>query len=161
MPAAAPIERLQPCLFDRLIDDDTDQKLESRAQRIISLTRYKEGVLRDLIWLLNCSAHMEEEGLDEFPEVEKSVFNFGKRGLSGLVASSVDADELEDEIIRAIRTFEPRIVPETLSVQAVRSDHRNPNILAFEISGELWAQPFPEKLFIKTALDIENGSVAL
>jgi type VI secretion system protein ImpF len=162
MPVSAPIERLQPCLFDRLIDESPDDRQESRSQRIISLSRYREGVLRDLVWLMNCSAHTEDEGLDEFPEVEKSVFNFGKHGLSGLVASSLDPGDLEQEIAHAIRRFEPRIVHETLSVRVV-SDAKaaNPNVLTFEITGELWAQPFPEKLFIKTALDIENGTVVV
>jgi type VI secretion system protein ImpF len=160
MPVSTPIERLQPCLFDRLIDETPEKKQESRSQRIISLAKYREGVLRDLIWLLNCSSHTAEEGLDEFPEVEKSVFNFGKRGLSGLVASSLHPGDLEAEIARAIRLFEPRIVKETLVVRAI-SDEKSasPNVLTFEISGELWAQPFPEKLFIKTALDVENGTV--
>jgi type VI secretion system protein ImpF len=161
MPVSAPIERLQPCLFDRLIDESPDNQQESRSQRIISLSRYREGVLRDLVWLMNCSAHMDEEGLAEFPEVEKSVFNFGKRGLSGLVASSLDPADLEQEISRAIRRFEPRIVQETLSVRVVQDKTAaSPNVLTFEITGELWAQPFPEKLFLKTALDIENGTVA-
>lgn len=162
MPVSAPIERLQPCLFDRLIDESPDDHQESRSQRIVSLSRYREGVLRDLVWLLNSSAHTEDEGLDEFPEVEKSVFNFGKHGLSGLVASSLDPGVLEEEISRAIRLFEPRIIAETLVVRAISGEQKaGPNVLAFEIEGELWAQPFPEKLFLKTALDMENGTIAL
>jgi type VI secretion system protein ImpF len=162
MPSSAPLERLQPCLFDRLIDENPENRLESRNQRIISLSRYRDAVLRDLVWLLNASAHVEAEELDEFPEVEKSVFNFGKHGLSGLVASSLDPSNLEEEIARAIVQFEPRIIRETLSVRAVVGEQNpNPNQLAFEIHGELWAQPFPEKLFLKTALDIENGTVVL
>ncbi len=160
MPVSSSIERLQPCLFDRLIDEAPEQKLESRTQRIVSMSRYREGVLRDVVWLLNCSAHTDDEGLGEFPEVEKSVFNFGKHGLTGLVASSLEPDELEREIVRAIRQFEPRVVPGTLSVRAVEDKTAaSPNVMSFEISGELWAQPFPEKLFIKTALDMENGTI--
>lgn len=162
MAAAAPLERLQPCLFDRLIDEAPDRTVESRTERIISLSKYREGVLRDLIWLLNTGAHTVEEGLDEFPEVERSVFNYGKHGLSGLVASSLDADLLEEEIAEAVRRFEPRIIPDTLEVRAVDDEnHTSPNVVAFEIHGELWAQPFPEKLYVKTALDIENGTVVV
>src|SRR5689334_12132579 len=109
MALAAPLERLQPCLFDRLIDDDPAQVQEGRAARVMSMSRYREGVLRDLSWLLNAAAHTEDEGLSEFPEVEKSVFNFGKRGLSGLVASAYDTNDLEDELVQTIRWFEPRI----------------------------------------------------
>ena len=86
MPVAqiTPFERLQPCLFDRLMDEDVQNKQEGRAARVISLSDYRTAVLRDLSWLLNCSNHVKSEGLDEFPHVESSVFNFGKPTLSGL-----------------------------------------------------------------------------
>jgi type VI secretion system protein ImpF len=48
-----PLDRLQPCLLDRLTDDQPEKHEESRTQRIVSLQRYKAGVLRDLEWLFN------------------------------------------------------------------------------------------------------------
>ena len=51
-----PLERLQPCLLDRLTDDEPKNSEESRTQRVVSLSRYKKGVLRDMEWLLNSSA---------------------------------------------------------------------------------------------------------
>src|SRR6187402_1824157 len=138
MALASTIERLQPCLFDRLIDDEPEHKQESRTARIISLAKYRDGILRDIAWLLNCSAHLPDEGLGDFPEVDKSVMNFGKRGLAGLVASDVDIREIETEIAKTIRAFEPRIVPKTLVVKLVPDpESRNPNVLAIEIKGEL------------------------
>jgi type VI secretion system protein ImpF len=35
------------------------------------------------------------------------------------------------------------------------------NTLSFEITGDLWAQPLPLQLFLKTEVDIENGTVKL
>ena len=158
----ASMEKLQPCVFDRLIDEAPDQLQESRNARIVTLSRYREGVLRDVAWLLNCSAHMPEEGLSEFPEVEGSVFNIGTRGLTGLVASGIDPVKLEQEIRRAILHFEPRIIPKTLVIRAGRNPEKtSPNVMMLEISGDLWAQPFPEKLFIKTTLDVENGTISI
>ena len=159
---ATPFERLQPCLFDRLLDEDVQNKQEGRAARVISLSDYRTAVLRDLSWLLNCSNHVKSEGLDEFPHVESSVFNFGKPSLSGLGISGMNIQELEAEMARAVRNFEPRIVADTLVVRAVRESSKNlPSTLVFEIRADLWARPFPEKLFIKTALDIETGAVTM
>ncbi|MEO6784712.1 MAG: GPW/gp25 family protein [Chthoniobacteraceae bacterium] len=111
---------------------------------------------------MNCSNHVESEGLAEFPHVESSVFNFGKPPLSGLGIGGMNLQDLEIAIVRAIRNFEPRIVAETLVVRAVRESSKNsPSTLVFEIRAELWARPFPEKLFIKTALDIETGAVTM
>lgn len=157
-----PYERLQPCLFDRLIDEDPQSRQEGRTARVISLSDYRAAVLRDLSWLLNSSSHMPSEGLADFPEVDASVFNFGKPSLSGLGISGMNIEDLEAEVARAVRIFEPRIVEDTLVVKAVRETTTHaPSTLVFEIRGELWARPFPEKLFIKTTLDTETGAVTL
>jgi len=164
MPVAqtTPFERLQPCLFDRLLDEDVQSKEESREARVISLTEYRAAVLRDLSWLLNANRHVESEGLADFPEVESSVFNFGKPNLSGLGIARMNLGDLETEVARVVRDFEPRIMPDTLVVRAVQESAKNsPSTIVFEIQGELWARPFPEKLFIKTALDTETGEVMM
>jgi type VI secretion system protein ImpF len=160
MPELVPFEKLQPCLLDRLTDDDPSQVEESRAQRVISLSRYKKGVLRDLEWLLNASAHLPEEGdgtprLDRFPEAERSVINFGTRQLCGLTAPDMDA--LERELADAIYLFEPRIVRNSLVIHATMERQ----VIAFEIHGELWATPVAEQLFIKTRIDLETGQCQL
>jgi type VI secretion system protein ImpF len=35
----------------------------------------------------------------------------------------------------------------------------NHNALAFEVEADLWAQPLPLRLFLRTAVDLETGSV--
>ena len=156
MPEVTPFERLQPCLLDRLTDDDPKNQQESRAQRMISLHRYKAGVLRDLQWLFNASAHLPEEGegrwrLEDFPEAYRSVINFGTRQISGLLAPHMR--EVERGLTDALRLFEPRIIPQTLTVSATISR----NVIGIEIHGELWANPVPEQLHVKTNIDLETG----
>ncbi len=151
-----PLEKLQPCLLDRLTDDEPGNREESRNQRVISLQRYRRGVLRDLEWLFNSSAHLPGEGgerwkLEDYPEAYRSVLNYGTRQLSGLLAP--DMPDLEAELARAIQFFEPRILPHSLVVKAVQERQT----IAFEIRGEIWANPMPEQLFIKTRLDLETG----
>ncbi len=149
-------------MFDRLIDEDVQNKQEGRSAKVISLSDYRSAVLRDLSFLLNCSNHVKSEGLSDFPHVESSVFNFGKPTLSGLGIAGMNLQDLEAEIARAVRYFEPRIVGDTLIVRAVQESAINsPSTLVFEIRADLWARPFPEKLFIKTALDIETGAVTM
>jgi len=160
MAELTPLEKLQPCLLDRLTDDEPDKTEESRNQRVISLQRYKRGVLRDLEWLFNASAHLPVEGrrefrLSDYPEAERSVINFGTRQLCGLIAPNMD--ELERELLEAIQLFEPRIINHTLTVKATIER----NMVSFEIFGELWANPIPEKLFIKTNIDLETGQCNL
>jgi type VI secretion system protein ImpF len=35
----------------------------------------------------------------------------------------------------------------------------NHNALSFDVEAELWAQPLPLRLFLRTAVDLETGSV--
>lgn len=153
-------QRFLPCLLDRLRDDDPKNKEEGRNQRILSLQRYKEGVIRDLRWLFNASAHLPVEGSEEFrlsdyPEAERSVVNFGTRQLCGLIAP--DMNGLERELSQAIQTFEPRISQHTVTIRASQDRH----LIAFEMRCELWAEPIPEQLFVKTTIDLESGQLAL
>ena len=160
MAELTPLEKLQPCLLDRLTDDEPAKTEESRNQRVISIQRYRRGVLRDLEWLFNASAHLPVEGkkgfrLSDYPEAYRSVINFGTRQLCGLIAP--DMEELERELSEAIQVFEPRIISHTLAVKA----NIERNIVSFELTGELWANPIPEKLFIKTKIDLETGQCNL
>jgi type VI secretion system protein ImpF len=153
-------EKLQPCLLDRLTDDEPQTQVESRTQRVISHQRYRAGVLRDLHWLFNASAHLPIEGsrpfrIQDYPEAERSVINFGTRQLCGLTAPSMT--ELEQQLANAIQFFEPRIVSRTLSVHA----DQERNLITFELNGELWANPLPEQLYVKTQVDLETGQCLL
>jgi type VI secretion system protein ImpF len=152
------IEKIQPCLLDRLTDESPETQKESRNERIISIRRYRDGVLRDLIWLLNAKAHTAGEEMSEFPEVASSVLNFGTRDLCGLISSSMDMRDLEHDIAESIRRFEPRINPRTIEVTAVAGTQRNANGLALQIRGELWAYPIPEQLFVRTEIDLDTGT---
>ena len=154
-------ERIQPCLLDRLTDENPDAVKESRNERVISVKRYREGVLRDLIWLLNAKAHTDRDGLDEFPEAARSVLNFGTRDLCGLISSSLDLGTLEEEIAEAMRRLEPRINPGSLVVTAVSGSQKFANGIAIEIRGDLWAYPVPEQLYVRTEIDLDTGKYTL
>ena len=155
-----PLDKLQPCLLDRLTDDEPGKREESRNQRIVSLQRYRAGVLRDLEWLFNAIGHYPDEQVGdgtfaEYEEAFRSVINFGIRQLYGRLAP--DVEEIEKQLSDALIVFEPRINRRTLRVD-VRIER---NILSIELTGELWVNPLPEKLFIKTELDLESSQCSI
>lgn len=162
MSAPVPQDRLQPALLDRLTDLQPESKVESRDQRVVSMRRLRECVLRDLGWLLNTTPLGQSEDLSEFPEIETSVLNYGIHDLAGVMLSSVDPGELERRIREAIGRYEPRILRRSVKVHAVMPDdpqHRN--ALAFEIEGDLWGQPLPTRLYLKSEVDLEDGSMTV
>ena len=158
MPELTPRERLQPCLLDRLTDERRDLSVESSDMRVVSLSRYRRGVLRDIAWLLNARAHLQDEEICEFEHVSNSVLNFGLPDSYGQAATRQSVSDIEQRIIAAIQKFEPRILPETVHVEAKDGgEDRAGFAVVFEIFGDLWAQPACAALHIKTSLDLETG----
>lgn len=154
-----PTERLQPSLLDRLTDEERDKALESREQRVLSVRRLRQGVLRDIAWLLNSVSLESVQSLENFPETAESVLNYGIPDLSGHNLSEMDIAGIEMGIRRALLSFEPRILANTLKVRASTSDQYNHNALNFDIEGDLWMQPQPMRLYLKTQFDLETGNV--
>lgn len=158
MAELTPKERLQPSLLDRLTDDEPSQREESRERRVLSWQRLREVVRRDLAWLFNTVNLDSVQSLADYPHVARSVLNFGLPDLTGHTLSGVDTLELERLLRQAIRDFEPRILPASLRVRLVVDPTlMSHNAMLFEIEGELWAQPLPLQLYLRTEVDLEIG----
>ena len=157
-----PQERLQPALLDRLTDDEPDKKLEPREHRVLSKSRMRQAVLRDLAWLFNTTKLEATLAMDRLPFARRSVINFGLPALSGQTASSLEVNDLEKAIKQAILDFEPRILPSSLRVKAIEmADFDQHNVIGVEISGMLWAQPVPLEMLVRTEIDLETGQVEI
>ncbi len=152
-------ERLQPSLLDRLTDDEPGKLEESRDKRVISATRLRDCVTRDMSWLLNCVSLDASLELDDYPDVARSVLNFGIPDLTGVALSGIDADVLQRQVRDAILAFEPRLTANTLRVTVnALSKRMDRQALIFNIESEMWAQPIPLNLYLKTEVDLETGS---
>ena len=153
-------ERLQPSLLDRLTDEHPENRRESREARVISPSRLRECVRRDLAWLLNTTHLHALQDLDEYPNVAASVLNYGMPDLSGRTTSGLDTMSLQHALRRVIQDFEPRLVSNSLRLKLfVDEKQMNHNAMSFDIEAELWAQPLPLRLFLRTAIDLEGGTV--
>jgi len=156
-------DRLQPALLDRLTDDEPDVRVEGVEARVIPRNRLRELVLRDLAWLFNATRPSADDIWLSAPHAERSVICYGLPPMSGLSVSSLDLTALQEGVLKAILQHEPRILPDTLTVEAVSNemiiDHHNQ--LGFRISGQLWAQPVPMELMLHTDIDLETGRVEI
>ena len=158
MAELTPKERLQPSLLDRLTDDEPDALHESREKRVLSPQRLRESVRRELNWLLNTANLATVEDLSEYSEVEHSTVNFGIPDLSGRTASSIDTAVLARLLRRAIWDFEPRLLRSTVTVTVIVDPERqDANAMSFGIEAELWSQPLPLRLYLRTDLNLEDG----
>ena len=121
-------------------------------------------MLRDLVWLFNTTRL--ERGIGPGTAAVRASL-----GRSILVcprirvrlASTLEITDIERDLKQAIIDFEPRILPETLEVKALvelsELDHHN--VIGVQIHGQLWAQPVPLELLIRTEIDLETGRVQL
>lgn len=147
-------DRLQPALLDRLIRDGDN------AGRVMSKSELRQAVLRDLSWLFNAT-QPNPEWAEQRPTLAGTVLNYGMPALAGQLVSRLDVSRLERVITQTIKAFEPRILPDTLSVHAIEPSDvlGTHNTVEFEIRGHLWAQPVPLEILLRTKLDLEAGQV--
>ncbi|WP_028105134.1 type VI secretion system baseplate subunit TssE [Pseudoduganella violaceinigra] len=158
-----PQVRLQPGLLDRLVDESPENKQDAHGDRLLGKERLRAAVLRDLAWLFNAVRPGRDAGLAGYEHVQRSVINFGLPAMSGETVSTLDLVGMERNILQAILDFEPRIIPSSLEVRALSLDSilDQHNIVRIEIHGDLWAQPAPLELCLRTDVDLETGVVEL
>jgi type VI secretion system protein ImpF len=160
MAELTPKERLLPSLIDRLTDERPREREESRHQRAGDIGSLRQSVLRDLEWLMNTVNLESVLSFDAYPELADTVVNYGMPGLSGNTINTADREAIRQLIRKAIETFEPRILANTLRVSLIDEENlANPHAIAFQIEGTLWGRPLPEALFLRTELDLELGDV--
>ena len=114
---------------------------------------------RDLAWLFNTTNFEVVQDLSEYPEVKRSVVNFGLPSLAGRTASSVRPEDLEDAFRQAVLDFEPRLIRSSVRITLEKQEEMNHNALVFTISADLWAQPLPLHILLRSQLDLESGHV--
>ncbi|MCX7888222.1 MAG: type VI secretion system baseplate subunit TssE [Rhodobacteraceae bacterium] len=150
------------------------ERLDFLRQRDVVVTPevLKQAVRRDIEALFN-TERMEarlfatdierlthEDPADivsEFPEVRRSVLNYGVPAFSGRRAADIDAEALARELREVIATFEPRFKREGMKVTVDTTDKRGMRV---SIDGILMLSPVPERMRFATTIDLDNGRAA-
>jgi len=133
---------------------------ESAEQRSIAIRKLREYVCRDLASLLNCGSLEASIDLAEFPHVQRSVVNYGMPSLAGRMARTVEAGRISSTIEAAIANFEPRLSRVRVTPE-LGNDGSETHVLAFRIEAQLWGQPAPQHLVLRTSIDVDSGDVSI
>lgn len=161
VPPRRPNTFLMPTLLDRLRDDAPQRQTEAPSEYAVTRTQMREILQRDLSFLLNAASM---EGLidrNRYPEAAASTINYGVPPLAGSFAATRKWEEIVTTIKRAIETFEPRLIPDSVKVIAQTDDRIDTsyNVLAFEIHAEINMDPYPLEFLVQSSLDLETGQL--
>jgi type VI secretion system protein ImpF len=144
-------------------------ELEARGI-VVSPAVLREAVRRDIEALFNTQrfearpllTDREAAGLGDdppsladYPETRRSVVNFGVPAFAGRTSRDFDRDALAREIRGILAAFEPRL-KESATRVAVSTGGKSAG-LAIEIEGLLIMAPAPERLRLRTTIDLDNG----
>lgn len=145
-------------------------ELESRGI-VVSARVLREAVRRDIEALFNTErfqatpmlSDFEREhspdspaALVDFPQVRRSVVNYGVPSFSGRSSRDFDREALAKEIKAVLDTFEPRLKEGATKVTVTTSD-RNVG-LRIDIDAVLVMTPTPERLRLRTSINLDNGA---
>ena len=155
------IERLQPSLLDRLTDLQPSDRTEARDARVIDIRRLREIVQRDLSHLLNTTNAHRDIDADLFPHAAQSTLNYGVREVAGDYTTAERAEVIRRSILEAIERYEPRIRSGSARVNFYSADLTRTTILSFDIHAEMWAEPVPLELYLRSEVDVSTGDITL
>jgi len=163
------------------LDEETRKRLVHLAARQIERLRLenrgivvtpevlREAVRRDIEALFNIErlevrpllSDREQADLEapadllaDFPEVRRSVLNYGVPSFAGHTGSDFDRDALARDIKEVLAVYEPRLKRDTIRVQVRISPKTGMRI---DIDGMLLLSPVPERLHLSTTIDLDNG----
>jgi type VI secretion system protein ImpF len=142
--------------------------LEDRAV-VVTPEVLREAVRRDIEALFNIerlesSALLSEreaqsfetyrDRLADFPEVRRSVINYGMPSFAGRTQTDFDAETLAREIRDTLAVFEPRLKRNSIKVAVTFHPKEGMRI---SIDGTLMLSPVAERFRLSTTVDLDNG----
>ena len=132
-------DRFLPCLIARLVDDEPHNRVE-RTPRLYTMEQLKKNVLRNIQMILNSSPRRLRDDLPHGDTVRDSVLFLGLPDFTGQTTNQTRLEELRQEIIRQLRSFEPRLDRESLTVD-LEVDPKSCGEFVLRISGTIMADP--------------------
>jgi type VI secretion system protein ImpF len=153
------IERtVQPSVLDRLTDLEPRIAADPRTSYAESLRQFKATIQRDLEWLLN-TRRTPEPVDEEYPELERSLYNFGVPDITSLSSDSVgDRELLLRQVEEALHLFEPRLENVKISMVELQGESKRRE-LRFVVEATLRLDPTPEQVMFDTVLHFSTGQI--
>ena len=146
-----------------LRDEHGNRVIAGRLARKGAITegQLRDQLIIDLNALLNTVNLESSLDLEAFPHVRKSILNYGIPEISNRSIDESRVTDIVDEIRETLLRFEPRLLPETLTV--TRDTTVNPDALAirFAVRGEMACDPAAVAVEFVADIEIDTGKTRL
>ncbi|WP_219210051.1 type VI secretion system baseplate subunit TssE [Variovorax boronicumulans] len=161
--AARANAQLLPTLFDRLRDEHPARKSELPSEYTANAAQVRDIIQRDLAFLLNTTNAEDLIDRERYPDAAASSINFGVQPLAGSYLSERRWADIERIIRRAISDYEPRLIPETVTVLPLMKEGASDeyNVLLFEIRAMINLKPYPLELTVQSSVDLETNRMSV
>ena len=140
-------------VLDRLIDEDLRIQ-DKQLTRSESLRKLRDGVRRDLEWLLNTRHPVIAAPPDS--QLARSLYMYGIPDVTSMSSKNIhDRQSLVQAMQDTISRFEPRIANPRVTL-APEQNEKIP-VLKFVIEGLLRVDPSPEQLSFGAVVELASG----
>jgi type VI secretion system protein ImpF len=151
--------KLRPSIFDRLMDNQPQNRNELDTGADHKLVELRQSVRRDLEHLLNTRYRIVEPG-EEFIQVTDSILNYGLPDLATVnISDREKRKEFTHRLEKILKTFEPRF--KEVKVAYVENKDQKDRTLRFRIDAMLYADPTPEVIVFDSVLEPISRTVSL
>ncbi len=148
---------LRHSILDRLSNNSPSAGNDIR----IGFRDLLQSVRRDLEWLLN-SKRLVLGDLDEYPEAQCSILNYGLPDFSHFSgASMMDRQLVCSLITETLKRFEPRLEPSSIRVEHMVDKEKVGLQARFRIHGLLYVDPIKEPVVFDTEIEMDTGAVQI
>lgn len=150
-------------LLDRLTELSSEEASNATIGRgELPMDDIEASILRDLGWLLNTTSLATTQDLSRWPNIRKSVLNFGVPVFAGRITSNADVTAIERALKKAIAVFEPRLQAESIAVEAVSDSSRmDQRSLQLNISADFVEWKHFAPIQFRAKIDLESGRIQL
>ncbi len=152
-------KKLRPSVLDRLFDDETYNKTERAPGHHQLLKELRNSIRRDLECLLNTRFYISEPP-DNFPELDKSLLNYGLPDLASVNIIDIEKrNEFAKNLEQTLSYFEPRF--KSVKVSFMENLDKSDRTLRFRIDAVIYADPLPETVVFDSILESATRMVSV
>lgn len=148
--------------------DEGERVLASRrstnlGRRVLSDSALKTLLAEDLEALLNTINldSSDPELIEGLPSVRKSILNYGLKDMADKTVDESDRiDGIKDDLLAALRSYEPRLLYETMQVERDEENEEDLTI-RFVVNSDMRADPVPTSVEFVTEVELDTGDIKI